>query len=226
MKRRSSFRFLGLPTRLWLPVLGFVLVMLANRLPATQPYVQHALSLLGVEQSPSSPSTTTPSKSLPPQATESKRYTCRVLRIVDGDTFTCDINGNGVEDGNAEKVRLLQVDTPEVHHSHRNPSGKPQPGGLEALAFTKKQLLGKTVTLLTDKKPRDRYGRLLAWVFVGTQAPESTEAMATRPELRLKSINTQLLRLGLATAMIYAPNTTLATESRADDRLSTVSASD
>ena len=78
-----------------------------------------------------------------------------VLGVVDGDTIR--IRYGGVE----ESVRLLGVDTPETVH----PDIPPEPYGAEATEFTKRLLQGEKVVLRFGRKQRDRYGRLLAFVY-------------------------------------------------------------
>jgi micrococcal nuclease len=126
------------------------------------------------------------------QESLTERKPCQVLKIIDGDTISCDLNGNGLIESPNEKIRFLQVDTPETKRSKRNPTGKAQPFGLEALAYTKKMTEAKVVYLAFDKKIRDRYGRTLAWVYLQEKGGES--------------VNEGLLKLGLAKVMIYAPN--------------------
>ncbi len=121
-----------------------------------------------------------------------ERKACQVLKIIDGDTISCDLNGNGLIESPNEKIRFLQVDTPETKRSKRNPTGKAQPFGLEAQAYTKKMTEAKVVYLEFDKKIRDRYGRTLAWVYLQAKGGES--------------VNAGLLKSGLAKVMIYAPN--------------------
>lgn len=76
-----------------------------------------------------------------------------VIGVVDGDTVDVEINGR------QERVRLIGVDTPEVH-------GQKEPYGPEASAFTKATLApGTPVYLELDAQERDRYGRLLAYVW-------------------------------------------------------------
>lgn len=82
-----------------------------------------------------------------------------VLRVVDGDTIEIMFQGK------KESVRLIGVDTPETVH----PSKPVQPYGPEASAFTKDRLTGKRVGLEFDVEQRDRYGRLLAYVWLGDQ---------------------------------------------------------
>ena len=83
---------------------------------------------------------------------ESGKYL--VVRVVDGDTLVLQ---------NDERIRLIGVDTPETKH----PSKPVEPLGPEASAFTRREVEGKLVTLRFDREKRDRYRRLLAFVFVG-----------------------------------------------------------
>ncbi|GAE35249.1 staphylococcus nuclease domain [Halalkalibacter akibai JCM 9157] len=82
-----------------------------------------------------------------------------VVRVVDGDTVIVKLPNN-----TEERVRLLLIDTPESVH----PTKPVQPFGLEASEFAKELMYpGKTVELELDIIERDRYGRLLAYVWIG-----------------------------------------------------------
>ena len=85
------------------------------------------------------------------------RIPATVIRDVDGDTVIARF-----ADGRVEKVRLLGVDTPEVV----DPRKPVQCFGHVASAFTKSRLVGRRVMLELDAEPRDKYGRLLAYVIV------------------------------------------------------------
>jgi micrococcal nuclease len=82
-----------------------------------------------------------------------------VTRVIDGDTIEV-----SMPDGSIEKVRLIGVDTPESVHPDKS---RNVPYGDIASEFTKNYLDGKTVGLEYDVQERDRYGRLLAYVYVG-----------------------------------------------------------
>ena len=77
-----------------------------------------------------------------------------VVSITDGDTIR--VNIDGVE----EKIRLIGIDTPEL-----NPL---ECFGHESTAFATSLLQGQTVALEADssQEDRDRYGRLLRYVFL------------------------------------------------------------
>ena len=77
----------------------------------------------------------------------------KVKRVIDGDTLLL-ING--------ERVRLIGVDTPETKH----PQKPVQYFGREAYLFTKEMVDGKEARFEFDRQKRDRYGRLLAYVYL------------------------------------------------------------
>src|SRR4051794_23335878 len=82
-----------------------------------------------------------------------------VTRVVDGDTVA-------VRTGKtSDKVRLIGIDTPESV----KPNTPVQCFALAASARTKALLpAGTPVRLVRDVEPRDRYGRLLAYVYRAT----------------------------------------------------------
>ena len=96
--------------------------------------------------------------------------------MIDGDTFE-------LEDG--RKVRLIGVDTPETKH----PIKGVQCFGQEASAFAKQLIEGQKVRLEKDKSQTDRYGRVLAYVYLGDLF-----------------INEELVKKGYALAKAYPPD--------------------
>ena len=70
--------------------------------------------------------------------------------------------GRNHECGKKEKVRLIGVDTPEKD----GPYTKAEPFNREASAFTKMMVKGNSVRLEYDWQKRDKYGRLLAYVYL------------------------------------------------------------
>ncbi len=79
-----------------------------------------------------------------------------VERVIDGDTVDVRLGGR------TERVRLIGVDTPETVA----PTRPVQCYGAEASAQTKALLpAGTPVRLERDEVSRDKYGRLLAYVF-------------------------------------------------------------
>ena len=78
-----------------------------------------------------------------------------VVRVVDGDTIHVLVAGR------REKVRYIGVDTPETKH----PTKGVQCFGRAAAAFNASLVGGERVRLVRDVEQRDRYGRLLAYVY-------------------------------------------------------------
>lgn len=79
-----------------------------------------------------------------------------VVKNIDGDTIKVRINGD------EETIRMIGVDTPETVH----PSKPVEFYGKEASNFTKALCpTGSTVYLTYDWDPRDKYDRLLAYVW-------------------------------------------------------------
>ena len=102
-----------------------------------------------------------------------------VVRIVDGDTIHVRV-GNRIE-----KVRYIGVNTPEVHHPRKGE----EPGGREATEVNRGLVGARHVRLETDVQARDRYGRLLAYVWVDDMM-----------------VNAELVRRGYAQVMTVPPN--------------------
>jgi len=83
-----------------------------------------------------------------------------VTRVVDGDTIVVSYKGT------EEKVRLIGVDTPE---SVSPDASKNTPYGKIASDFTTSQLTNQKITLEFDVQTRDKYGRLLSYVYLDGQ---------------------------------------------------------
>ncbi len=115
-------------------------------------------------------------------------YECTVQRVIDGDTFVC----------SGERVRLIGVDTPESRINKRayrqkefGDVKKVLELGRRAKEFTKRLIPpGTRVRLEFDLQKRDRYGRLLAYVYL--------------PDGRM--LNEVLLREGYASLLTIPPN--------------------
>ena len=76
-----------------------------------------------------------------------------VARIIDGDT---------IELSNGEKVRYIGIDTSELHH----PQKEVEYYAREAYEANRRLVEGKRVRLELDVEERDRYGRILAYVYI------------------------------------------------------------
>jgi len=87
----------------------------------------------------------------------------RVLTVVDGDTIKVTIpEPRPLYLREKETLRLLGVDAPESSVSPR-PEGF---FGAEATAYVRKSLEGQSLLLAFDRDLRDRYGRVLAYIFL------------------------------------------------------------
>jgi micrococcal nuclease len=113
----------------------------------------------------------------------------RVVRVVDGDTIRVRLGGT------EEHVRYIGVDTPETV----KPGTPVQCFGKAASAYNKHLLRGHTVRLVFDAERRDRYGRLLAYVY---REPDGL------------FVNAELVRRGYAQTLTIPPNVAHASEFR------------
>lgn len=112
-----------------------------------------------------------------------------VVRVVDGDTAVFRL-----PDGSEESVRFIGVDTPES-------TREIEAYGREASEYTRRALVvGTTVTLEIGAEERDRYGRVLAYVWL--EKPDGTSAA----EVRAKMLNAHLALDGYAQQMTIQPN--------------------
>jgi len=106
------------------------------------------------------------------------------MEVVDGDTVVVQVAGQ------TERVRLIGIDTPEA-------TGGFLPAecyGDEATAFTSALLpVGTEVRLTRDTEARDRYDRLLAYVY------RSVDGLFANLEIAVQ---------GYAEALVIEPNTT------------------
>jgi micrococcal nuclease len=79
-----------------------------------------------------------------------------VVRTIDGDTLVAEIGST------EEHIRLIGIDTPETH----KPDSPVECYGQEAADHLAELLpSGTAISLVRDVEARDRYGRLLAYVY-------------------------------------------------------------
>lgn len=113
----------------------------------------------------------------------------RVVKHVDGDTLRVVLDG-----GAEESVRLIGIDTPES-------TNQKEPWGREASELTKSLApIGSEVYLEYDAEARDRYGRLLAYVWL---EPTDTGAESA---VRSKMLNARIALAGFASPLTIQPN--------------------
>ncbi|MCD6156606.1 MAG: thermonuclease family protein [Candidatus Atribacteria bacterium] len=99
-----------------------------------------------------------------------------VEEVIDGDTIKLK---------SGERVRYIGIDTPEL----KGKDGKPEFYAWEAKEANRKLVEGKKVKLEFDVEKRDRYGRLLAYVYVDGLM-----------------VNEWLVANGYARAVVFPPN--------------------
>jgi len=114
-----------------------------------------------------------------------------VKRAVDGDTLV-------LESG--ERVRLIGIDTPELHASNKlnrdaqrskQDTKTIQEMGKRAAEFTRNLVEGKRVRLEFDVDKYDKYKRLLAYVYLISDGT---------------FVNARIIEEGYASVMTYPPN--------------------
>jgi micrococcal nuclease len=178
-------------TRAWLAVTAVTAVAL---LTAAALGVRALVGAAGpLDQDPSAASRARPSRppadaaAIDPDVAAFTEVT--VTRVVDGDTIHV-----LMPDGTTEKVRFIGVNTPESTTRH-------EPYGEEASAYAKRRLpKGLTVWLEVDVALRDKYGRMLAYVWLERPSSLSPE------EIRAKMFNAELLIEGYAQLMTIPPD--------------------
>jgi micrococcal nuclease len=113
-----------------------------------------------------------------------------VARVVDGDTLKLE---------NGERVRLIGIDTPEMHESSKLLRDSKRTGadvrtiqalGKRSYEFVRPLLENQRVRLEFDVEKRDKYGRLLAYVFLKNGT----------------FVNAEIVKQGYASLMTYPPN--------------------
>lgn len=113
-----------------------------------------------------------------------------VKRVVDGDTLVL---------ASGERVRLIGIDTPEIHESNKlyRDSKRSQQSvseikamGQRSYQFTKDLVEGKAVSLEFDVERQDKYERLLAYVYLKDG----------------RFVNAEIVKQGYASLMTYPPN--------------------
>src|SRR4051794_7282990 len=115
---------------------------------------------------------------------EGQTQAATVVHVTDGDTIRVEIEGTEY------RLRYIGMDTPETV----DPDKPVQPGGAEASARNSELVTGKTVYLEKDASETDRFGRLLRYVWLSTDAGWVL-------------VNRQLVLEGLAYARDYPPDT-------------------
>jgi micrococcal nuclease len=107
------------------------------------------------------------------------RFPATVVKVVDGDSIEARM------DRRTERVRYIGIDAPEMAHAQRGE----EPGARRAREANRRLVGGRAVELELDVQTRDDYGRLLAYVWVGSTM-----------------VNAELVAQGYATTLTIPPN--------------------
>ncbi len=109
----------------------------------------------------------------------------KVAKVIDGDTIQLETK---------QKVRYIGIDTPELH----DPRRPVECFGKEAYEENKKLIEGKTIILEKDVSDKDKYGRLLRYVYLPQETKQTTSSGLM--------VNDYLVRQGYANAVSYPPD--------------------
>ena len=123
--------------------------------------------------------------------------TARVVRVVDGDTLVVELNGR------EERLRYIGVDTPETVRQ----DSPVECFGKEASQENARLVEGQTVELEKDISERDRFDRLLRYVYVTD--PATGERLF---------VNLELVARGFANVSTFPPDVRHEAEYRAAER--------
>lgn len=117
-----------------------------------------------------------------------------IVKVIDGDTFEISYRDK------IERVRLIGIDTPEAHANAKAEKDAARTGadinvivkqGNESKNFVKQLVsVGAQVQVEIDVHERDKYGRLLAYLYFEDG----------------RMINEEIVKAGYANLMTYPPN--------------------
>jgi len=120
--------------------------------------------------------------------------TATVLKVVDGDTLKI------LYQGKEESIRLIGIDTPESGNNNKTRRDAERTGqdiktiialGKQATEYTKSQVSqNDTITIEFDVQQRDKYGRLLGYIYLANGT----------------MLNEEVVKAGYAQVMTYPPN--------------------
>lgn len=131
---------------------------------------------------------------IPASPSSRDRGTDTVVHIVDGDTLTIRHNGR------PEKIRLIGIDAPESKINNKTKKDAARGNGdidtitkmgMEATRFVKTIIKpGDPIIIEFDKQTRDKYGRLLGYIYLSSG----------------KMLNEEIIKAGYAHLLTYPPN--------------------
>ena len=124
----------------------------------------------------------------------------KVVKVVDGDTVDLG-HGQSPYLGALGRVRLIGIDAPESSMNRRASGPEEVRLGLEAKAFLARLLQGKRVWVELDVQERDRYRRVLAYLYL-----EDARGDWLHRGRRFRQVNLEMVRAGWAEVYTVPPN--------------------
>lgn len=127
-----------------------------------------------------------------------------LVRITDGDTIVVRL------DGKDEKLRLIGIDTPEKYDGDKLARKSRELGisqnaikqmGRNSSKFTERLLKGQQLYLEYDVTERDRYGRLLAYVYL-----KDDNGDWVFNDTKFIQVNLEIVKAGWAEPLTIPPN--------------------
>lgn len=174
------------------PRAALVVVIAAWTIAACDPFAQSSTS--AATQGPAASAAASEAAPEPtgatatvPAAPEGPTQEALVVRVADGDTIEVEI------DGQAETVRYLGMDAPELADAAAGSGGQDEPLARQAMAANRGLVGDKTVLLELDVTEADDEGRLLRYVWVDVNGT-------------LRLVNHILLARGFAELQIESPD--------------------
>ncbi|MHA2183073.1 MAG: thermonuclease family protein [Promethearchaeota archaeon] len=123
-------------------------------------------------------------------------YKAKVTKIYDGDTITVDFDlGFGIKYQN-QKIRLANINTPEVR-------GEEREAGLISRDVLREKILDKEVIITTFRDKKGKYGRYIGIVYLEEEIYDATLLTEDNKITTLVNINDWLVTEGYAVKAEY-----------------------
>ncbi|MEX2588001.1 MAG: thermonuclease family protein [Actinomycetota bacterium] len=125
----------------------------------------------------------------PPSSVPAEAQPAVVDSVIDGDTiWVVAVSSGSLAKGERHKVRLLEIDAPELFSDSAR---RPECGAVASREFLRSRLPeGSSVYLVSDREDRDRYGRALRYIW----------------NAQGRFINQDVVLEGYARAVLFQPN--------------------
>ena len=135
-----------------------------------------------------------------PTAFIGEKQTVMVTRVIDGDTI--EIEGK-------IKVRYIGINSPEIYHDTTGKKTGEQCFANESYLENERLVEGKEITMVKDVSDKDKYGRLLRYVYVDPSASSG----------QVIFVNEYLITNGYAKIMTIKPDVKYSQQFKIDEKL-------